>query len=136
MTPQNAPVTTDVMTYTYHEDADWHEFVFHRANNDAVDAVNVYLEQFYQHPSTDKIRILFDNTRTGGLPLIYSYQTVSKLIARYPQRPHMRYTFLSDNRIDLMRMVRGAVMALNPSVDANYFGAGQRDAALAWMLRD
>lgn len=136
MTTKNAPTITDVMTYTYHEDADWHEFVFHRADNSAVDAVNVYLEQFYQRPSTEKVRILFDTTKTGGLPLIYGYQTMSKLIARYPKRPHMRYTFVSDNRIDLMRMVRGAVMALNPNVDSNYFGAGQRAAAMTWMLRD
>jgi hypothetical protein len=136
MTTKNAPITTDVMTYTYHEDADWHEFVFHRADNSAVDAVNGYLEKFYQRPTTEKIRILFDNTKTGGMPLIYSYQTVSRLIARYPKRPHMRYAFLSDNRVDLMRMVRGAVMALNPNNDSNYFGPGGRNTALTWLLRD
>jgi hypothetical protein len=134
---QNAPSNTEIMSYTYHEaEADWHEFVFHRSDNSTVDHLSVYLEELYQRPQTGKIRILFDTTKKGGLPLIYSYQMTRALILRYPNRPHMRYTFLSDNRLDLMKMVRSMVLALNPNVDANYFGAGQRSAALTWMLRD
>jgi hypothetical protein len=132
---QNAPSSTEIISYRYHE-ANWHELIFHRADNRVVDEMGIYLVQLYQRPSSEKIRLLLDTRSPGGLPVIYSYQKMRELIKQYPKRPPMRYAFLSDNRVDLMGIVRSTVLALNPNVDANYFGPGQREAAIAWITRD
>lgn len=127
--------TTSVMTYRHH-DAGWHELIFHESSHAAVDALYAQLDLFFQRPLTEKIRVLVDMTECGTLPIVYSFQKIRPLMSLYPQRPQTRYAFLSANRLDLIRLVKTTVVAIYPQINANYFGGGQRDVALTWLLED
>lgn len=134
MTPEQT--STSVMTYRHHEQDGWHELIFHESSYAAVDALYARLDLFFQRPVTEKIPVLLDMTESGGLPIVYGFQTIRPLMTRYPQRPQTRYAFLSPNRLDLMRLVRSTALAIYPQINANYFGSGQRAAALQWLLQD
>jgi hypothetical protein len=126
---------TSVMTYRLHDEG-WHELIFHESNYAAIDALYARLDLFFQRPLTEKICVLVDMTESGTLPMVYGFQTIRPLMTRYPQRPPTRYAFLSANRLDLMRLVKSTVVAIYPQINANYFGSGQRQAALTWLLHD
>lgn len=128
-------VATSVMTYRHHDEG-WHELVFHESSHAAIDALYVQLDLFFQRPLTEKIHVLVDMTESGTLPMVYAFQTIRPLMARYPQRPPTRYALLSANRLDLMQLVKSTIVAIHPQINANYFGGNQRAAALAWLLRD
>jgi hypothetical protein len=133
MTPEQ--VATSVMTYRHHDEG-WHELIFHESSHAAVDALYAQLNLFFQKPLTEKIHVLVDMTESGTLPIVYGFQTIRPLMTRYPQRPRTRYAFLSANRLDLIRLVKTAAVAIHPQINANYFGSGQRAAALTWLLQD
>jgi hypothetical protein len=128
-------VETSVMTYRHHDEG-WHELIFHESSHAAIDALYAQLDLFFQRPLTEKFHILVDMTESGTLPMVYGFQTLRPLMTRYPQRPPTRYAFLSANRLDLMRLVKSTVVAIYPQINANYFGSGQRAAALQWLLQD
>jgi hypothetical protein len=128
-------VDTSVMTYRLHDEG-WHELIFHESSHAAVDALYHQLDLFFQRPLTEKIHVLLDMTESGTLPMVYGFQTIRPLMTRYPQRPRTRYAFLSANRLDLMRLVKSTVVAIYPQISANYFGSGQRQTALEWLLHD
>lgn len=129
------PVTTSVMTYRYYDEG-WHELIFHESSHAAIDALYAQLDRFFQRPMTETIHVLLDMTESGTLPMVYGFQTLRPLMTLYPQRPPTRYAFLSANRLDLMRLVKSTVIAIYPQIKANYFGSGQRAAALTWLLHD
>ncbi len=128
-------IATEIMTYRLH-DGDWHELIFHESSHAAVDALYNQLDIFFQRPVTDTIRVLIDMTESCALPIVYGYQKMRPLMSRYPQRPNTRYAFVSANRLDLVLLVKTTVMAIYPQINANYFGGGQRDAAMRWLLQE
>lgn len=123
-----------IMTHQTHDV--WHELIFHESSYAAIDALYVKLEQFFQGPLDQKVRVLVDMTQSGGLPIVYGYQKIRPLMTRYPKRPPTRYVFISANRIDLTHLVKSTVLAIYPQINANYFGAGERQSALRWLLDD
>jgi len=129
---------TTPCTYTHFVEQDVHKFMFHRANNTAVD---LYMERFesllaqVERGERQHIYLLFDITPQGMFPIDYAYQRTQALFQQYTVTLTSKVAYLCTPedaqrlRDEIARRYAGG----NVSPNRQFFTPAEEAKALAWL---
>ncbi len=113
-----------------------YQFVFKEATTRAVDEWIAQAETVIENtPSGETIRALYDNTKTGMLPMNYALRRANETMRKYPNRPPTRVAFLYMRGF-LLSLAEAFVGMLRSRDTVRFFRADRRDEAIAWLLKD
>jgi hypothetical protein len=117
-----------------------HEFVFSATTREAVDTwIDFNLKLYAEIDTTHKLRILFDTSHAGILPLGYVIKRIQDLIANRPDG------LLTQNALiippnpvnNLARSLTNNLLRVQQLRDqVKFFSTDQRNPAIDWLLRE
>lgn len=126
--------STPLITYQWLPDSQVHKISFAESSRQAVDEWLTVMKSLYDRlASTDKIRLLFDMSQSGTMPLIYAIGEGKRFADNLTFHPESRVAMLhpADRIRPFANVVLNALKMKH--LRTRFFDVEDQDGAIAWL---
>jgi hypothetical protein len=131
-----APESTVLCSYTQLDNG-IHSLILANSSTAALREIFDHLHRLYDGKTRDDplLRILVDASQSGIPPLAQVTVAAKRLVAQHPNRPEVRYAFITDGSASyVLSTLEAFIRVLRRSNRVRTFSAAKKADAITWLL--